>query len=728
MRDGGSTVREDQVTVREGGTSLGQGGATVREGGAPADRSGATVRESGAPADRSEATVRESGASSGQDGATVREGMGPSSASAAGSQDEQFAGWLPRPLAAQFSWKQSLPAKGGEADLYILEPRNTSPGSDSEPDRVAKVYRQGIAPKEDVIKRVQAADPAHVVQLEAYGQDMGRWWELMEYVENGSLRVLIDREGPRLEADLIREILEQLNEALDSLHKLDLEHRDLKPANVLVRTRQPLDLIVTDFGISSLMDTAQHFTVAARTAKYAPPESAGRTVMIEHTTWDYWSLGMMLLEMLQGAHPYDGLSEAVIQNRLSTQNVDQLVEGISDPDWRNLCRGLLRRTQSKRWDAEAVSKWLADPKDPSLAVGEETPAARPSAQAQATATIAFDGALYATPAELGAALAEDWDKAQSFWTRRFRDVYTWLADELGHSLLAVELEKLDDSDAPLESQVFSFIYLLAPTAPVRFRNRDISLEGLVQLGEAGARLGDNEASSVILALFRQRILPLAGMLPDQEALADVSRRWVEAVDDYRRKREEFEGRDATVRELDDQTLVLLLAASTPGSALLGELRVDAHRARTEDALKCAWFSDLGLPEDMSAATLCILPDVVELASKEGRLVKWRRFRGCVAGIVVGGLFGSLVEWADKDYSGGEFEESFLGAWLLVQVIIALVLIHPWYHRGIRGLWNRVAQIVTAIFSALFSSRSDGRRDYSDYGNYRNYRDYRDYNG
>ena len=670
-----------------------------------------------APDDR--ATVREGAATVREDRTTVREGTHPSPPSVARSGDENVAGWLPGPLAQDFRVIESLPARGGEADLYVLEPRRPLLDAGGEAGRrVAKVYRQGIAPKEDVIRRVQAANPDHVVRLEAYGRDSDRWWELMEYVERGSLRVLIEREGPRIPGSLVREILQQLNDALIGLHRLPLEHRDLKPANVLVRSRTPLDLVVTDFGISSLMDRSKHFTLAARTIRYAPPESIGTMasdeamhrsmVMIEHTKWDYWSLGMMLVEMLQGAHPYDGLAEVVISNQLVTQNVEQLTEGIPDADWRKLCRGLLRRTPSTRWDAEAVSKWMADPGDPSLVVTEESAAAPVAAAPTATESVAFDGARFSTAADLGAALARDWRKAESFWKRRYSDVHTWVSDELGLAPLGEALAELDDSDLPLESQVFSFIYLLAPNAPVRFRDMDLTVESLAALGDRAAGQGDVTARSAMLMLYRQRILMLAAPLPGSEALAAVSRGWDEAVGDYSRSRAEFRRRGVSVPEPDDDTLVRLLAASIPGSAVLEELRVQAHGASTEDARRCDWFRALGTPETMSVAVLSMLPHLVGPASTEGRLARTRPVRGCVGGAVVGALFGRLVYWADNRQFDGGFWESVDGVVLLAAVSIALYLTIPWYREGFGGVWNALRRVGRWAAQMDSSQRIGGR--------------------
>ena len=612
------------------------------------------------------ATVREGGATVREGGATIREEIASSSPSATPAQEQQAPGWPPV-LAAEYRILESLPARGGEADLYVVEPHN----AEDETRFVAKVYRQDIAPKEDVLGLVQQADPAHVVRLEAYGQDAGRWWELMEYVEQGSLRQLLEREGPQLPETLIRDILRQLNNALVSVHQQKIELKDLKPGNVLVRRRTPLDLVLTDFGISSVLDATVHFTGTAQTMNYAPPEAQGReeTVVIEHTTWDYWSLGMMLVEMLVGKHPYDDFSGTIISKQFLTGDLDFLTEKVVDPAWRTLCRGLLQQTPADRWDGAAVSKWLADPNDSSLTVAEETAAPQPSAE-PSTATIDFDGGRYATPEALGLALAEDWAKAESFWMRRFPDVRNWVTDGLGLQSLGDAMAAIDDDDIPLETQVFNFVYLLAPNAPtVRFRNVDLSIEGLAELGQravngqdADARstlrtsydvaversMGtgqDSYARTTLLTLYRQRILMLAGSLPGKEALAEVSRRWDDAVSDYERLRAEYSAQGMTVPELDDDVLVVLLAGGIPVPSVLASLRQEAQRASTRAARACPWFRALGTPEDMSVAALAMLPHLQAPAERQSRTLRTRSLRGCVCGSVVGGLFGLHVIWA-----------------------------------------------------------------------------------
>ena len=685
MSKDGKTVRDDRgaaperATIREGPLTVREGSPTVRE-----DR--ATVRESNA-------TIREGNA-------TVREEVPPR------SRDEQVAGWLPPTLAADYRMVEPLPALGGEADLYVLERRRPAPDAGAAARLVAKVYRHGITPKEDVIRRVHEADLAHVIRLEARGQDAGRSWELMEYAEHGSLRQLIEQEGPRLPDRLVRDILRQLNEALAGLHALSLEHRDLKPGNVLVRSRTPLELVLTDFGISSLMDESMRHTSAARTARYAPPEAISG--VIEHTTFDYWSLGMMLVEMLLGKHPYDGCSEGIIIRQLTTQPVDELAEGLDGP-WSKLCRGLLRREPSDRWDAAAVSKWLADPNDPSLVVARE---ARPAAAAPASgAAIDFDGAAYTVPAELGAALSRDWAKAESFWKRRLPEIRTWLTDGLGLPELGDALAEIDDSEQSLDAQVFNFIYVLAPNAPLRFRGEDLSAEGLAALAERAANPADAGARTTFLALYRDRILMVAGSLPEREAAAEVWRRWEETVADHERIRSEMRTRDVTVPEPDDDVLVSLLAAGVPGAAVLAALRTEAHRASTPEARQCPWFRDLGTPEEMPIAVLPMLRHIQAPAERGAKLARMAPVRACVGGMFVGFLFGSQAEWAYRGVGyGSEFAHNFEGSLMLALVIFSFAMSVMWYRRGTAGVTRWVREVYALWQQARRSRRQRSRRE------------------
>ena len=71
---------------------------------------------------------------------------------------------------------------------------------------------------------------------------------------------------------------------------------------------------------------------------------------------DYWSLGMIILELLTGRHPFGNLDDESIVDILSKKSVS-IPEHISE-DYKILLRGLLIKDPRKRWRYDEVKRWL----------------------------------------------------------------------------------------------------------------------------------------------------------------------------------------------------------------------------------------------------------------------------------------------------------------------------------------------------------------------------------
>ena len=86
-------------------------------------------------------------------------------------------------------------------------------------------------------------------------------------------------------------ILRQVLSALTYLHELEhpVVHRDIKPGNILVHSRQPLHVKLSDFGLSKEGNILQTF---CGTHNYLAPE------VYENGTYtsavDIWSLGVVV--------------------------------------------------------------------------------------------------------------------------------------------------------------------------------------------------------------------------------------------------------------------------------------------------------------------------------------------------------------------------------------------------------------------------------------------------
>lgn len=242
---------------------------------------------------------------------------------------------------------KELEAKGAECDSYIIEKDGQK--------RFLKLYRKGINPKIDLLEKLQKISSElkeHVVEIYEVGkdEDTGRHFEIMEYVEYGTLEDNIEKVRDKIDV-----VVEELAEAINALHEKGIIHRDLKPSNILIRDFQKLDLVLIDFGISREFsgDISKVYTTFKGTYSYMAPEEISGYFGKEI---DWWHLGVIIYEILKGKNPFSGSSEAVIKNTLATQGIE-IPEDI-DKKYQVLLKGLLTRNYKKRWGYEQVRQWL----------------------------------------------------------------------------------------------------------------------------------------------------------------------------------------------------------------------------------------------------------------------------------------------------------------------------------------------------------------------------------
>jgi ligand-binding sensor domain-containing protein/tRNA A-37 threonylcarbamoyl transferase component Bud32 len=143
----------------------------------------------------------------------------------------------------------------------------------------------------------------HILPVHDYGEQNGLTYLVMRYVEAGTLKDLIAREGPPDLKEVAR-ILEQVGGALDYAHGQGVLHRDIKPSNVLIDSRG--DTFLTDFGIAKLVAETASFTASGAmigTPAYMSPEQCqGEPV---DARCDVYALGVLLYEMVTGQVPYE---------------------------------------------------------------------------------------------------------------------------------------------------------------------------------------------------------------------------------------------------------------------------------------------------------------------------------------------------------------------------------------------------------------------------------------
>ena len=238
-----------------------------------------------------------------------------------------------------------LPNPGAQADVYIARDHNN--------ERYAvKLYRGLITPSA-VAAEALAELSSHRLLLPVFqGEWEGRVVEVTQLFPQGNLADFIKRNGPLGKERALR-LLRQINDALVELHGAGIQHRDLKPTNILVRSEQPLELVLADFGLAAVTETTA-LTQPHGTLFYSAPETL--TGMYSKAS-DYWSLGIILIEALTGSSIAATLrNDALLPYRIVQGKVP--VPPSIPKGWHSLLRGLLQRDHYRRWQAADVRFWL----------------------------------------------------------------------------------------------------------------------------------------------------------------------------------------------------------------------------------------------------------------------------------------------------------------------------------------------------------------------------------
>lgn len=157
----------------------------------------------------------------------------------------------------------------------------------------------------------------NIVTIYNFGEDGGRYYIAMEYLEGETLRDLLQARRP-LPPDESVEIAGQVLAALGHAHAHRVVHRDVKPDNIHLLPGGQVKL--TDFGIARLTEEASltgDGQVFGTPSYMSPEQIEGRGIDLRT---DLFSLGVVLYEMLAGHKPFTG--DSVVSITYAIMNAD----------------------------------------------------------------------------------------------------------------------------------------------------------------------------------------------------------------------------------------------------------------------------------------------------------------------------------------------------------------------------------------------------------------------
>jgi serine/threonine protein kinase len=163
----------------------------------------------------------------------------------------------------------------------------------------------------------------HIVPLYDYWHDAAGAVLVMRYIGGGNLRDTL-ADGPISAGEAAR-LLEQIASALMFAHRQNVVHRDIKPANILLD--QERNAYLADFGIAKYLGAAHANDRTLPSAilgslDYVAPEQLQGKAATPRA--DIYSLGMVLYELLTGAHPFANSSPAELLYRQLNQPLPSL--------------------------------------------------------------------------------------------------------------------------------------------------------------------------------------------------------------------------------------------------------------------------------------------------------------------------------------------------------------------------------------------------------------------
>ncbi|WP_005035219.1 ATP-binding protein [Holophaga foetida] len=164
---------------------------------------------------------------------------------------------------------------------------------------------------------------------------------------------------PPKDFEIIRRALVDLVHGMGALHEAGIIHRDLKPGNVLITPQGRL--VILDFGLAThLVTESKDAGGPAGTPAFIAPEQLEGGECSPASDW--YSLGVMLYQVLTGQPPYVGTYLDIVRAKAEMDPCPPslLVEGLPE-DIEGLCMALLERDPAMRPSAEEILSRLRNP-------------------------------------------------------------------------------------------------------------------------------------------------------------------------------------------------------------------------------------------------------------------------------------------------------------------------------------------------------------------------------
>ena len=182
----------------------------------------------------------------------------------------------------------------------------------------------------------------NIVSLHDLIELYGTLFLVMEFINGISLHAWREQSAPVNAVD-VRCIAQSVTRALHAAHAQGIIHRDVKPSNVMINTAGIVKLV--DFGIATDVTHEPSTGKVSLTPCYAAPEQfEGKWT----PATDYYSLGVIVYELLAGESPYTADSiDGWMRAHREVQ--PRPLPGNNPEDLKGFVNAALTKDPSQRW-------------------------------------------------------------------------------------------------------------------------------------------------------------------------------------------------------------------------------------------------------------------------------------------------------------------------------------------------------------------------------------------